>query len=178
MRITISGPPGSGKTTVAEIVSERIGLGLILTGKVFREQAVDAGMDVLEYNRLAERDHSIDEKLDAEIIRLARMNENSVVEGRLAGQLLMREGISALKVFVTAPARVRAERIVKREATDIESETKMLIDRESSERKRYIELYGVDIDDMSVYDLVIDSTDISAEEAAQIVIDEVSKRRK
>ena len=178
MRVTISGPPGSGKTTVAEVVSERLGLKLILTGRVFRDQAKEAGMEVLEYNRLAEENRTIDEKLDAEIIRLAMANDNSVVEGRLAGQLLLREGIPALKVFVTAPPRVRAERIVKREETDIESETRILIDRENSERKRYIRFYGIDLDDMSVYDLVIDSTDILAEEVAQIVIDEAEKRRK
>ena len=175
MRVSISGPPGSGKTTMANIVSESLHLKLILTGQVFRDQAKKAGLDVHSYNNLAEKDKSIDEKLDAEILRLAKASENVLVEGRLAGHILHGSKVQAFKVFVTAPARVRAERIAKRESTKWEHEMDKLASRELSEKKRYRDFYGIDVEDMSIYDLVIDSERITAEEAARIVIDEVGK---
>jgi len=178
MRVSISGPPGSGKTTIASIVSKSLRLKLILTGQVFREQAKSAGMDVHRYNNLAEKDKSIDEKLDAEILRLAKASENVLVEGRLAGHVLHSNKVPAFKVFVNAPARVRAERIAKREGTKWEHEMEKLAARELSEKKRYKVFYGIDVGDMSIYDLVIDSERITAEEAAKIVIDEVGKRQK
>jgi len=178
MRVAISGPPGSGKTTVAELVAKKIRLKLILTGKIFRNQAKESGMDVHEYNRLAEKDPSIDKKLDDEIVRIAEKSDDVIIEGRLAGQLLGRKGVEAFKVFVTANARTRAERIAKREHTKIDSELAKLNNREASERKRYQEYYGIDIGDLSVYDLIIDNSDLSAEESADIVILEIRKLHK
>src|SRR5512136_2020135 len=134
MRVTISGPPGSGKTTVARVVAKTLDLKLILTGQVFREQAKRAKMDVHKYNNLAEKDRSIDEKLDNEIISLAMKSNNVLVEGRLAGHLFKRREISAFKVFVTAPARIRAERIANREATTADLEMEKLVKRELSEK--------------------------------------------
>lgn len=175
MRVSISGPPGSGKTTVATLVSKSLRLRLILTGQVFRDQAKKAGMDVLRYNKLAENDRTIDEKLDAEILRLAKASEDVLVEGRLAGYILHRNNVTAFKVYVTAPARVRAERIAKREGTEWENEMKKLTARELSEKKRYKEFYGMDVEDMSIYDLVIDSERITADEAANIIMGEIGK---
>jgi len=178
MRVTISGPPGSGKTTVAEIVSESLNTQLILTGKIFREQAKEAEMDVNDYNRLAEGDRSIDQKLDEEIVRLARGSDEIVIEGRLAGHMLRRADIESFRVFVNALAEVRARRISEREGTDWKEELRDLLSREKSESRRYKEFYEIDIGDMSIYDLVVDSSDISAEEVARIVIDELEKMSK
>lgn len=177
MRVTISGPPGSGKTTVAELVAESLKLKLILTGQIFREQAKEASMDVLEFNRLAEKNSSIDKKLDAEMIKRATESDNVVIEGRLAAQLLLRAEVSSFKAFVTAPVRVRAGRIAKREGTDSIFEMEKLIKREESERKRYQEFYDIDIGDLSIYDLVIDSADMTAKEVAKTVADEIRKMR-
>ena len=44
MRITISGPPGSGKTTVCGKLSEELGLKAIVFGQVFRELATEKGL--------------------------------------------------------------------------------------------------------------------------------------
>ena len=178
MRVSISGPPGSGKTTVANLVSKSLNLKLILTGQVFREQARKAGMDVHRYNNLAEKDKSIDEKLDAEILRLAKLSNDVLVEGRLAGHILHGNNVPAFKVFVTAPASIRAKRIAKRENSRWDHEMEKLASRELSEKKRYKDFYGIDVEDMSIYDLVIDSAEITAEEAADIIIAEIGKMRK
>ena len=42
--------------------------------------------------------------------------------------------------------------------------------REASERARYLSYYEIDLADLSVYDLVIDSTSSSAEEIAQSIV--------
>ncbi|HOK28503.1 MAG TPA: cytidylate kinase, partial [Methanomassiliicoccaceae archaeon] len=48
-------------------------------------------------------------------------------------------------------------------------------EREACEAKRYLTYYDIDIRDRSVYDLIIDTTDISAEEVAEIIIREAKK---
>lgn len=177
MRITISGPPGSGKTTVARLVAKRLGFELILTGMIFREQAEKAGMDVLQYNERAEKDATIDRDLDSEIVRIARSKDDIVLEGRLAGHLLNRNRIEAFRVLVTASLRTRAERIARREGTKPRDELKKLQAREESERRRYLGYYNIDIGDLSIYDLVIDSNDITAEECSDIILREIRKMR-
>ena len=178
MRVTISGPPGSGKTTVARLVAKALNLDLILTGQVFREQAKKAKMDVHKYNILAENDRSIDQKLDDEIIRLAMRSEDVLIEGRLSGHLFNKRGIPAFKICVNASVKVRAERIAGREKTTPASEMEKLSKRELSEKSRYMSFYSIDIDDMSVYDLVVDSTDLSAEKAAKIIVAEIGKLKR
>lgn len=175
MRVTISGPPGSGKTTVARLVAKKLQLELIATGLIFRKRAEKAGMDVLKYNELAEKDATIDKNLDDESIRIAKIKNNIVLEGRLAGHLLSRNCIDAFKVQITASIMTRANRIAKREGTKPEEELKKLEAREESERHRYLEYYGIDIEDLSVYDLVINSNDITAEECCDIILREIKK---
>jgi cytidylate kinase len=72
MRIAISGPPGSGKTTVSEIVSERMGYRLVLVGQIFREMASERGVDLETFGRFAEEDETIDRELDARMVAVAR----------------------------------------------------------------------------------------------------------
>src|SRR5438128_12690573 len=81
--ITISGLPGSGKTTVARLVAARLGLRHVYAGDIFRRQAEAAGLSLEEYARRAETDHTIDRRLDEQMRRRAAEGE-AVLEGRLA----------------------------------------------------------------------------------------------
>ncbi len=97
MLITISGPPGSGKTTVARLVSQRLGLRHVYAGDLFRREAERRGVTLEAFARLAEDDHEIDRRLDEAMLSVARGGD-VVLEGRLAGFMAHREGLQALKV--------------------------------------------------------------------------------
>src|SRR5207237_2285903 len=102
--ITISGLPGSGKTTVARLVAQALGLEHVYAGDVFRRQAGAAGLTLAEYARRAESDHSIDRRLD-DIMRARAKRGNAVLEGRLAAFVAEQAGAVSLRIlFVAAEA--------------------------------------------------------------------------
>ena len=76
MLITISGLPGSGKTTVAQLVAGELGLEHVYAGNIFREQARRAGLSLPEYLARAETDPSIDRELDRQMQERAGRHKN------------------------------------------------------------------------------------------------------
>jgi len=171
MRIAISGPPGSGKTTVCMLVASDLGYDYILVGQVFRQMALERMMDLDTFGRLAEEDETIDRELDERMLGLARAHENIVLEGRLTGAMLKGRKLDVFAVFVTADERVRAERIACREPRDLEPVLREMQSRERSEKKRYLAYYNINPYDRSLYDLWVDSTNISAEEVAGKIVE-------
>ena len=167
MRITISGPPGSGKTTLATLVSEKTGYDLVYAGQIFRQMAKERGISLEEFGRLAEKDESIDRELDRRMIEIAKNREDIVMDGRLTGYMTYKEGIDAFRVYVTADFPVRIERIANREGKDRSQVEREVLERERSEYERYMKYYGFDIRDTSIYDLVLDSTHMSPEALAE-----------
>ena len=167
MIVTISGPPGSGKTTVGRLVAEALGCPFRSTGETFRKMAEERKVSLAKFGELAEKDHAIDQELDRRVI--ASLKDPMVIEGRLAGHLCARAKVKAFKVWIDAPVEVRAARIAEREkrfAADVKGE--MLV-REESERTRYRDIYKIDFSSTSVYDLVLDSRKESAEALAKKV---------
>jgi len=160
MRITISGPPGSGKTTACNRLSEILGLKAVVFGKIFRELAAEKQLSLLEFGQLAEKDPSIDEAIDAKILEIARQNENIILESRLSAYMLSRNSIPAFKIYLGASPEVRMSRIGVREGQTLEEAKKETIERQASEAKRYMMYYNIDINDMSVYDLVVNTDEL------------------
>jgi predicted cytidylate kinase len=167
--ITISGLPGSGKTTVARLVAEALDLEHVYAGDIFRRQAEAEGLSLEEYARRAETDHTIDRRLDAQMRSRAR-NGNAVLEGRLAAFMADEAGVPALRVFLDAPEPVRAARIAGREGGDAAHRLTQIQAREASDARRYREIYGVDYHDPARYDVVLHTGGRSPEDlAAEIV---------
>ncbi len=175
MLVTISGEPGSGKTTVAALLAERLGLPHVYAGDLYRREAKRRGLSLQEFNQLCESDHSIDRKLDGDMAARARAGD-CILEGRLAGYLAAQEGMDALKVWLTASDEVRARRVAERENGDwreIEQENRK---RHDSDARRYREIYGFDLADHGVYDLVLSSDDRTPQQLVEELAARVEER--
>lgn len=166
MILTISGPPGSGKSTLSKILSVKLGLELISMGDVFRKCAQDRCMCLAEFGILARNNGDIDREIDAMQKRIAVERDNILLEGRLSGFLVDAD----LKVWLKAPIEIRAERIAKRESKPVPAAMSETSEREVCERERYLNYYNIDINDLSAYDLVIDSSKWKPEEISEIVM--------
>ena len=171
--ITISGTPGSGKSTVAKILEKRLGLNYIYSGMIFRQLAEEHNMDLEEFGKYCEQNSEVDKKLDDRQLEILKKGD-IILEGRLAGWIAYQNNISALKVSIDTDIDTRASRIVNREKGNVESRKKEIIERERSESLRYKNYYNIDLKDKSIYDIVIDSKDKTPNEIADLIIEKIN----
>lgn len=178
MRITISGPIGSGKSTVGRKLAKALHYEFFSGGTFFRDLAKKHNMTLEEFNIYAETHPEIDYQQDALIIDFLKDHDNIVVESRLAGWLCHKYGVEAFKVFIDATREERIRRVSGRESTEYEKTAENLIKREDSEIRRYRELYGIDYKITDIYDYVIDTDNISADNVALDIYEKLSNRNR
>jgi cytidylate kinase len=172
MLITISGPPGGGKTTVATAIADAFDLDHVSGGDVFRSLAEERGYSLVEFNALAEEDDSIDRDLDRRLRETARDRDELVLESRLSGW--MAGDYADLRIWLDAPLDVRSDRIAEREGTDPETARRETKAREDSEKRRYREYYGIEFEDQSIYDLAVNTGRWGEEAVVDVVSTAIS----
>lgn len=169
MLVSISGLPGSGTSTVAKAVARELGIDHLDGGQVFRGLATERGMDLAAFGAFAEGDPQVDVELDRRLGRRAAAGD-VVLESRLSGWILTLEGHDGLRVWIDCDPDERARRVAGRDGHAAREARAHNDAREASEAVRYRTYYGIDIADLSPYDLVVDSTERSPEDLiAEIV---------
>jgi cytidylate kinase len=166
--ITVSGLPGSGTSTVARAVAAGLGIDHLDGGTVFRGLAREQGLSLADFARRAEADDAIDRALDDRLTERALVGD-VLVESRLAGWLVHRAGLTGLKVWIDCDEEERARRVGARDGLDAGEALRANQEREASERARYRRYYDIDLADRSIYDLLIDSTDVAPDRLVAIV---------
>jgi cytidylate kinase len=151
LTIAISGKSGCGNTTVSTLLAQRLGLRLI--NYTFHNMAQERGLSFEEFGRLAEQDDQYDLYLDRRQVELAS-GGGCVLGSRLAIWLLPE---ATLKVYLTASLEERARRIALREGLDPAQAREAVEERDKRDRKRYLRIYHLDIDDPRPADLVVDT---------------------
>lgn len=173
--LSIGGPPGSGTTTVARTLRDTLGLRYVYAGQVFRKMAEERGMSLADFGAYVNEHPRVD--LDIEMMQVEEARRGDVIlEGRVTGFMLHREGVESFRVWVTASEAERARRVADREGDDLEAIVEMNRVRELNEAKRYLDNYGFDIRDTSYYDLVVDSTSVQPAGVSLRVAEEFQKR--
>jgi cytidylate kinase len=168
MLVTISGPAGSGKSTAAAALAEALEYDHISGGDIFRDLADERGITPLRLNKLAEEDDGIDRDLDRRLRDIAETRDQVVLESRLAGWMAGEH--ADFRIWLDAPLSVRARRIADREDKAVavaESETR---ERSASEARRYDAYYGIDIQELTIYDLSVNTARLSPEAVLDVIL--------
>ncbi len=164
--ITISGFHGVGKSTLSKYISNKYGLKRISSGEIFRRLAVERGLTIEEFSKMAEEDPCIDSLID-EIMVKECLQGGCVADGLLAGWFL--KEVADIKIWLKSPLEIRVKRICEREGRGYEEVYRETVYREDSEVKRFKDFYDIDVYDLSIYDIVIDTSKIGLNTLFQVV---------
>ena len=173
--ITVSGPAGSGKTTYAKKLAHHFGLQYLSAGAIFRQIAKEKGVTLEELSEYCELDYEVDRKID-EQIKVKAARGNVVADGRLTGFML--RDISDLKVYVTASPQTRISRIMQRDGVSERYAKEETLTRDQSERKRFNTIYHINIDDLSIYDIVLNTEKWFEAALIQLLLYAVDNRKR
>ena len=142
MLLTISGPAGSGKSTAAAALAEALDYDHVSGGDIFRD-------------------------LDRRLREIAATRDGVVLESRLAGWMAGEH--ADFRVWLDAPLSVRAERIADREDKSVEVARSETEQRSESEARRYREYYDIDIEELTIYDLALNTARLSPEAVLAVI---------
>ena len=163
--IALSGLHGAGKTTAARALVEEFGLRYVSAGELFRRLAKERGMGLEEFSRYAERHPNIDREIDKRTAAEAKKG-NVLIDAGLAGW--MAKGAD-VRILLTAPLETRVKRIAKRDGRGYAEVLRETVERERSEAKRFKRFYGININDWSVFDLVLNTERLNPRRMAQVL---------
>lgn len=168
--ITISGPHGTGKSTYAKALADALKLRYVSAGQLFRELAKEKKMTLESFSHLAEQDSSVDRMIDDRTKMKAKAG-GIVIDAQLAAWMV--KDLADVKVLIVAPDEIRFARIARRERISFSAARKETLAREQIQRRRYKKYYGINIDDLSIYDLKIDTSIHPIEKTKAIIIEKV-----
>ena len=168
--ITMSGPHGTGKSTYAKALAEALGLRYVSAGELFRDLAKQNSLSLEAFSHRAADDPSIDRMLDERT--KAEAEKGGVVIDAQLGAWMVKD-LADVKILLTAPDEVRFKRIAERDGSDMAHAMRETENQESIQKQRYKKYYGIDVTDLSIYDLKIDTSLYPIEKTKTVVIDAV-----
>lgn len=174
--ITISGKPGSGKSSTADKVAELLSYTRHSSGEMVREILAKKGLTLEEYNDEAKENHDLDTLID-ERLRELRNKKDIVVDSRLGFYWIP----ESFKVYLDLDLSVATARIFKDTVTNsqrgveksasLNEVARTVEQRVRDERSRFKALYNVDPYNTANFDLIIDTSRHSPQTVALTVFD-------
>ena len=168
-KITISGHPGSGTSTLVEGLVNIYNWNSINGGQIFRNEAASRNMPLSEFGKMCSSDESIDRSLDEKLKGFISADEIEIIESRLAGWWGYKLGHDCIRVWLKVDEKERARRVVDREGGTSEEALIANSKRLEIDTSRYKSMYGITPEDNEPYTHIIDATEMNTEEVIQFV---------
>jgi predicted cytidylate kinase len=175
-KISLAGDLGSGKSTVSKLLVESLGAEYYSTGAIVRQVAAKRGMTVGELNKYMETHPELDHEIDHGLEELSDVDKLLIIDSRMAWHFTR----GTFKVYMTVDLETSAARILaalrpEERSSTLEEAMASTKARRDSEKKRYLDQYGVDIKDLTNYSFIVDTTAATPEEVALAISDGFSK---
>jgi len=180
--ITLSGKPGSGKSSTADRVAELLSYTRYSAGDLVRSHIRKKKMTLDEFNKMAEEDHKHDHLIDEELRKL-RTERDVVIDSRLGFYWIP----ESFKVYLDLDMDVATVRIYKDSVSNelreygadtnysIQDVRKLVQGRLDNEKRRFKTLYGVNPYSNANFDLIINTSRHSPQTVALTVFDTYKK---
>ena len=176
MIVTISGAHGSGKSTIAQMLADKLSWPRYYMGGLRREAAKQRGLTLAEYNLLGENDPATDKEVDEYQQKLGLSSDSFIIEGRTSWFFIPH----SFKIYLDVSEEEGYKRIFSHLQQDNDrNEDKNLLSpddvrqslraRLNSDRLRYFKYYGIDVNDRAHYDYCLDTTHLNPSEAFEKV---------
>ncbi len=170
-KISLAGDLGSGKSTVSKLLIEALGAEYYSTGAIVRSIAEKRGMTVVELNKYMETHPEIDTEIDDGLVALSSVDKPLIIDSRMAWHFTK----GTFKVYLSTDIETSALRIMGanrkgEHSATLEETVASTRARRESEKKRYLEQYGVDIKDLSNYSLIVDTSYATPEQVAECIL--------
>lgn len=176
VRLTVSGHPGSGTSTLVSLLENSLQWRSLNGGQVFRDAASERSMELAEFAELCKVDLSVDRSLDAELQRRMQLPDGpEIVESRLAGWWAYKLEIPATRIWIDVGDEERARRVVSREGGTIEQRMLESAQRCERDHARFDELYQIRPDDPTPYTHIINTDDLEPQMVLELVLNILSE---
>ena len=169
-RITVSGHPGSGTSTLVRGLIQHFGWTALNGGDVFRNEASRREMSLQEFGELCKQDLEVDRALDKLLQEKMLEDTADIVESRLAGWWAYRLEIPCVRLWLEVDEQERAKRVSHREEISIEQALEENRKRSSVDAERFMELYQLLPEQREPYTSLLDATNLGSEEVLAAAI--------
>ena len=175
-KVTVSGHPGSGTTTLVSILENKYNWSSINGGAIFRNAAKRNNMSLVDFAELCLIDDKVDKELDEELIEIIEdTNGPEIIESRLAGHWAKKKDVACKSIWLKVDEKIRAERVLKREGGELNHVLFSIRERAEKDDLRFKKYYDISLNDMTPYSLVIDCNIKTPDEIAKIVIEHLKE---
>jgi cytidylate kinase len=183
MIISINGPAGSGKSTIAKRLAKKLDWPRYYIGGLRRQKAKERGMTLAEYNKLGETDPSTDTEVDEYQTELGKTKDNFIIEGRTSWYFIPH----SLKIYLDVDKKIGAkrtfdelqkenERNEDKNLNSIEDVIKSQEERKKSDNLRYKKYFNIEVYKPKNYDIVIDTSGLGKDEVFEKVWESVKDK--
>lgn len=176
--ISLAGDLAAGKGTVSKILIKDLDYGIYRNGEYARKLARDMGLDITSFNEYLADHPEIDLQIEKSASEYAKEHDNFIIDARLGWYAVP----ESFKVYLRVDIDVAAQRAfndLNRKSSEsfatLEEQKADMQKRFEMENERYWNLYHVRKEDMSNYDLVVDTTNLTPEEVAEEIKNKYKK---